>query len=102
MLILIFKSSDENDEYTTEIAIVEDPIDGHETLFIVLIVISIGLSVHSWLVVFTLYQEYTKLRIIVIHKAYDVPSHIQTYPNVATIENGIVLSTQYNARQGMR
>lgn len=93
--LLIMNPSDEMDE----------SFEGYQTLIIICVLFIIALSVHSWLVIYTLHQEYTESQVIILGGPYsNVTVHpiIAAEPRVATVENGIVLTQQYDSAHGRR
>lgn len=89
-LILILKpstvESSADQTYTDDITDEEDLFNGHRVFFFIGFVIAILISTYSWLVIFTLYQQYTFLRLTLLKGAS--PFAVAMHPSVAIIENG--------------
>lgn len=93
LVILIQRPSDNQvsnvDElYTTDLTEKDDLLSGdNKTILIIAVIIAIAIIMHSWLVIFTLYQQYAYLRLITMMGPFALAAN-HMHRNVAVIENG--------------
>lgn len=85
ILLILFKGSDGLDA-SDESNLIATELDEHKTLFIICAISAILLNCYTWLVIFTLHQQYTHLMVGGRIAAVILGS---VHPNVAFIEHGL-------------
>lgn len=111
ILVLILKPSDKDialltteypTVYATELSSADDPIEEYQSLFIFFSILAIALSVHSWIIIFTLYQEYTYFQFAALRGGPFAVAANRSRRSVATIESELALHEHRSMFGGVR